>query len=512
MTAILIKLIEMSLQGSCLIMIILLIRTIWKKIPRKYICYLWYLVSLRLVLPFSFDFIKQSQPANQMEEIISKVATKVIYPLGEPKKYTNGGGWSNAGRRFRLDLQDWQNIIWITVVAIICIYIITSYIITRYRVKEAVYYRDNIYYCENVKTPFLFGYLRPRIYISYHMKEEDICYIEEHEKMHLKRLDHFSKLIGVLFVAVYWFNPIIWLGFRAFCEDMEYACDEMVIQKMGKDHKKGYSKTLLDFSIERCMEVAPLGKCCFSDVHVKSRIKRVLEYKSVKPFAIVIFVIMCVTFMVFGFVGQYNVNALLKVPIKGYDLYFGMTKQEVDAKLEGLSYEVFTYEGSDHKYTYKLDGRFKTEFGTCKRIELYVVDYGDLLPDMEGNPLEYGLERVMLGYEEGKTVYYDHMLKKLERYYGKLEGGVTEVGTLLKNSNDKIFYNTYYSEKWNVNTFPDIKDTFEFWYKMRGINNLPHFINDAYMNIVVRGTDGEAVAVDIQPYYLVLYLKLKGLY
>ena len=168
MTAILMKLIEMSLQGSCLIMIILLIRMIWKKIPRKYICYLWYLVSIRLILPFSFNFIKQPQPANQMEEIVSKVATKVIYPFGEPKKYNTGGGWSNAGRRWHLDFQDWQNIIWLTVVAVICIYIIVSYIITRYRVNEVVHYRDNIYYCENVNTPFVFGYLRPRIYISYH--------------------------------------------------------------------------------------------------------------------------------------------------------------------------------------------------------------------------------------------------------------------------------------------------------------------------------------------------------
>lgn len=510
MTAILTKLIEMSLQGSCLIMAIALIRVIWKRIPRKYICYLWYVVSLRLVIPFSFDLIKQNQPANQMEEIISKAANKVIYPFGEPIKFNEGGGWSKARRSINLDFQDWLNIIWIAVFITILIYIISSYIITRYRVKEAVHYRDRIYYCEKVKTPFLFGYIRPRIYVSYDMKEEDIYYIEEHELMHLRRLDHFGKLIGYLLGAVYWFNPIIWFGYRAFCEDMEYACDEMVIQKLGKSHKKGYSKTLLDFSIEKCMEIAPLEKCCFAEIHIKSRIQRVLNYKGVKPIAVIFFGILCIAFMVFGFMGQYNINALKKVPLKGYDLYFGMTKQELDKELENLSYET-TQDG--YKYYYVLKGDFETEFGKCKRIEMQIVDYGDLLKDLDGNVLEYGLERVSFGYLEGKTAYHDHMLKQLEKYYGELEGGKTDVGIMLQQSDSKIFYNSYNSEKWNKQTIPDMEETLSAWYELLGhADPRVHFINDAYMNIILKGTDGEGVAIDIHPYYLILYLKLKGEY
>ena len=498
----------MSLQGSFFILIVAMIRMLWKRIPAKYLCFLWYLVGIRLTVPFSFDISLQSQPSNPIEEMIAKVANRIVYPYGQPKVLNTGGGWSRARRRIDLDLQDWMNITWIFVLLIILSYVIISFLAIRQRISEAVRYRDDIYYCENVKMPFLFGYFKPRIYISYNMSEEDIYYITEHERMHLKRRDHVSKIFGFLLVAVYWFNPIIWFGYKSFCEDLEYACDEMVINKLGKEHKKEYSKTLLEYSIEWCRELSPLGKCCFSDIKIKSRIKRILEYKSAKPVATVVLCILCILFISFGFMTKYNVKALIEVPLKGYDLYFGIPRNELEEAIKDIPYEVTK---ENDKYTYVLEGDFLTEFGKCQWIRLTVYDYGDLLTDLDGNVMDYGLATVEIVYSEGKNLYKNHILGKIERYYGNLEGGATEIGMMISKEDPKSFYDYYYSSKWKMERIPDMKEKLTAWYALRGETwPLIQSQKNTYMYLELVGKEGEGTRLVIAPYYLSTYLKLIG--
>lgn len=156
-------------------------------------------------------------------------------------------------------------------------YALVSFLRIHGRVKEAARLRDNVWLCDAVKSPFILGVFRPQIYISSAVDEERLKYIIAHEQAHLRRRDHWWKLFGYLLLAVYWFNPLMWVAYILLCRDIEFACDEKVIKNMNMDSKKAYSNVLVDYSTSRRMIMAcPLA---FGEIGVKTRVKSVLKYK-----------------------------------------------------------------------------------------------------------------------------------------------------------------------------------------------------------------------------------------
>lgn len=115
---------------------------------------------------------------------------------------------------------------------------LVSMIKLRLCVREAVLYRENIYICDAVKSPFILGIIRPRIYLSSSLSEEEMAYIIAHESAHLKRKDHLWKPFGYLLLCIYWFNPLCWVAYIMLCKDIELACDEKVIRDMNFEDKK----------------------------------------------------------------------------------------------------------------------------------------------------------------------------------------------------------------------------------------------------------------------------------
>ena len=144
-------------------------------------------------------------------------------------------------------------------------------------VKEAVCVRDNIYICDVVKSPFILGIFRPRVYLSSALREREMDYILAHESAHLKRKDHWWKALGYLLLCIHWFNPLCWMAYSLLCKDIELACDEKAAKDMTFHEKKEYSKVLLSCARQRSLiMVCPLA---FGEVGVKERVKSVLNYK-----------------------------------------------------------------------------------------------------------------------------------------------------------------------------------------------------------------------------------------
>ena len=144
-------------------------------------------------------------------------------------------------------------------------------------VKEAVCVRDNIYICDVVKSPFILGIFRPRVYLSSALREREMDYILAHESAHLKRKDHWWKALGYLLLCIHWFNPLCWMAYSLLCKDIELACDEKAAKDMTFHEKKEYSKVLLSCAGQRSLiMVCPLA---FGEVGVKERVKSVLNYK-----------------------------------------------------------------------------------------------------------------------------------------------------------------------------------------------------------------------------------------
>ena len=158
-------------------------------------------------------------------------------------------------------------------------------------VKNTILYEDNIWLCEGLQTPFLFGWRNPQIYLPTNMEEAQIQYVVEHEKAHIARGDNYTKIIGYVLLSVYWFNPLIWVAYVVFCKDVERACDERVIGGFSPEDRKGYAEALLECSVDRKFSISnPLA---FGEMDVKKRITGILQYKKPGRWLILIAMLLC---------------------------------------------------------------------------------------------------------------------------------------------------------------------------------------------------------------------------
>ena len=196
-------------------------------------------------------------------------------------------------------------LLWLIVVALFVAYGIYSYVKCRLLVRTAVIARDitpdshkkknnvSVWECDRIPSPFVLGIIRSRIYIPFRMPKQEQAYILAHEECHIRRLDPLWKLIAFLLLAVYWWNPLVWIAFFYMVRDMEMSCDEAVIEQFGNEIKQGYSNSLLSFAMERHpYSFAPVA---FGEGDAGRRIKNVLNFKKPHTWvAILVFVLLVV--------------------------------------------------------------------------------------------------------------------------------------------------------------------------------------------------------------------------
>ena len=295
-----------SFHGSIVILAVMLLRLVLKKTPRKYICLLWLLAGLRLLMPFqiqsdlslqpSADPVAQVQqqisrsqtpaapedfsPADpevpspvQTPEALPDIQTPVTTVIsGTPSPAPETAPEPDTGFDF-LSVLPW---FWFGIACCFGIYSLYTYLTLKLKVREAVKIPGG-WECDRIETAFILGFIRPKIYIPMGMTPEQQRYILAHERTHLDKGDHWFKMVGFLALALHWFNPLVWAAYILLCKDIEIACDERVVQFMELDERKAYSAALLNCSTNR----AHFAACpvAFGEVSVKERIKSVLSYK-----------------------------------------------------------------------------------------------------------------------------------------------------------------------------------------------------------------------------------------
>lgn len=302
-------------QGSIVILMVLLLRLILKNAPKKYICLLWILAGIRLLMPFSFESELSLQPA---EPIVTQQAWEDLRDYGQiipenapseaPQPYVPEQEYPvtesvpehpevTVTVEREINLAVAATYLWVAGMAVLAMYSLIAYLRLKRRVGEAVHLSDDVWECPGLDTAFILGLFRPRIYIPTGLSESSCRYILDHERCHLERRDHWVKLIGFVALTVHWFNPLVWLGYFLLCRDVEMACDESVVANMSLDERKQYSAALLECSTNR----AHWGACpvAFGEVSVKQRILSVLNYRrksfwiSVIGIIAIIFVAVC---------------------------------------------------------------------------------------------------------------------------------------------------------------------------------------------------------------------------
>jgi len=303
MEALFLKLLNLSMTAGWLILAIVVLRLMFRRAPRWVFCLLWGLVALRLVVPFSLEsalsLIPSAQPlpdniiytANPVISSGVPPIDNVVNPILENTLTVTDPALPVSAN----PTQIWSfllSCIWIFGIVIMLGYALISYLLLRRRVATATLLQENIKQSERVDSPFVLGLLRPTIYLPYAMDEADMGHVIAHERAHIRRGDHWWKPLGFLILAVYWFNPLVWVAYILFCRDMELACDEKVAATLAHEERQAYSTALLHCGVRRCTVAAcPLA---FGEVGVKSRVKSVMHYKKPAFWVVLIALVACI--------------------------------------------------------------------------------------------------------------------------------------------------------------------------------------------------------------------------
>ncbi|MGN0313292.1 MAG: M56 family metallopeptidase [Fusicatenibacter sp.] len=294
------KLFNMSIAAGWLILFVLLLRLLFRKMPSWVRCILWAIVAFRLLCPFSLESMFSLIPSGEilsadtvryaaapaitsgissLDGALNPVISQVFAP--EPVSSVNP----------LYVVMYLAGLVWLIGLLLLIGYALFGYLRLKRRVREAVHLRDNIWVCDAVTSPFLFGVINPKIYLSSTGEDSQQTYVLAHEQAHLKRKDHWWKLLGYLLLSVYWFHPLVWAAYFLFCRDIELACDEKVIREFDVSEKKAYCHALLSCGMQRTLLfTCPLS---FGEVSVKKRVKSILHYRKPAAFVTIGALVLC---------------------------------------------------------------------------------------------------------------------------------------------------------------------------------------------------------------------------
>lgn len=305
---------NMSVTACYVIVAVLLVRLLLRKAPKKYSYLLWSVVGFRLACPFSFQsafslfslklfdlsgaqesggstlqYMPQDVGMMKAPEMTSGLANQIggAIPLPAPQSPVQSANPMQIILAFCA-------LLWCAGIAVMLLYSFVCYARIRYRMRTAVLLEGNVYQSDQVRSPFILGFIRPKIYIPFGLEERMQKYVLLHERYHLKRRDHIVKLFSFLLLTIHWFNPLCWIAFFLMGKDMEMSCDEKVLSK-ARNIRRLYSTALLSFAANRRFP-AP-GPLSFGETGVKQRIRNVLGWKTPKPGVTVFATILCIALL-----------------------------------------------------------------------------------------------------------------------------------------------------------------------------------------------------------------------
>ncbi|MFR1479490.1 MAG: M56 family metallopeptidase [Hydrogeniiclostridium mannosilyticum] len=330
MSELFLKIVNMSISASWVVIAVLTLRFCLKKAPKWVNVLLWGIVAARMVFPFSIESVLSLIPSAEtisptvMMEQTPSVQTGVP-ALNHVINPVISGSFTPAPGASANPLQIWIPVltgIWLFGIAALFLYSAVSYWRLHRKVCEAVILRGNIYQSEKVCSPFVLGIIRPKIYLPYHMDSREMDHVIAHEQTHIRRRDHWWKPLGFLLLTIHWFNPLMWLSYVLLCRDIELACDEKVIREMGNEQRADYTQALVACSVgRRVIAACPLA---FGEVGVKERVKSVMNYKKPAFWIVLASVIVCaaaaVCFLTNPIGFQFDVSANTIVSANHFDM------------------------------------------------------------------------------------------------------------------------------------------------------------------------------------------------
>lgn len=278
---------NMSLTASLTGLLVMLLRTV-KRIPRRFAVLLWLIPFLRMAIPFglnsSFSFMS----------LVSMVTAKtiVVYQPWDNVVFSMMNCVMGADTYFPIiyKLKLLENVfriasvIWISISLLLLLILTVTYFTAMYTIKDAAHWKDNVYLSENIVVPAVFGIVKPKIILPASCLNGDAELIIAHEEAHISGFDNLWRLMASVICAVHWFNPISWLFLKCFLTDLEFACDERVLKKIGNGRAKEYALLLLE-----SRQGTTVFASAFGGAKIRPRIENILSYQKLTWFSATVF-------------------------------------------------------------------------------------------------------------------------------------------------------------------------------------------------------------------------------
>ena len=309
MAAIFSQILNMSMTGSIVILLVMLARVFLKRSPKIFSYTLWSVVLFRLLCPVAFTAPVSVLNALEPEVQEASEVTSVVYFLPAevskdsdftfvPAENQSGTEGVKAGEseHTRFDLMTVASYVWITGTGIMILCSVIQYIRLRGKLVGAMLYRGNVYRADYIDTPFVMGIFSPKIYLPSDVPMNERKYIIAHERHHIRRCDHIIKLLAYFALCIHWYNPLVWAAFILAGKDMEMSCDEAVIRKMGSQIRADYSASLLRLAThKKIIAGMPLA---FGEGDTKGRVMNMAKWKKPKLWVSVICLLLCTIILV----------------------------------------------------------------------------------------------------------------------------------------------------------------------------------------------------------------------
>ena len=278
---------NMSIAATICMMPILLLRSI-KKIPRRIFIWLWLVPFIRMCIPVGIS------SKYGIMALLSKFTTKTvtIVQIGDDSALTMMNHVMGANSYFPItykvnlleDLFNVASVVWLVVALAAILALAIIYFVTLGEVRDAEKIKNNIYISDKIKTPAVYGIIKPKIILPTEYDANKLNFIWMHENAHIKRKDNLVRLLAFIVVCLHWFNPFAWLLLKMLYSDIELACDESVLSKCTEAERKEYAYTLLSTA-----EKTNVFAASFGGSKIRIRIENILSYKKISVFSIVAF-------------------------------------------------------------------------------------------------------------------------------------------------------------------------------------------------------------------------------
>lgn len=321
------NLLNMSINSIVLIAIMLIVRSFFKRIPKRFICILWGLLAIRMVVPLyangyinvlplkivyadktngensNVKFEESEKPSVSKREAVETAEYEMRFIRNTSNEGQTGNDKSAVFTvRASLIAENIMIMVWLGGIAVLAIVFLLQFVRIRKIMAKAIPLKivdkdsfreeENIYISDVINVPFVFGIFAPKIYLPESMDKSYYYYVLEHEKWHIKRKDNLWKVLGLLILIIHWFNPLIWIGYRLFSGDIEMACDERVIHNKTTEEIKNYAMVLLKCSTRQkvFLDIYPT----FAVISVKKRIKRIVNRKKMNFISVLTLIGSCI--------------------------------------------------------------------------------------------------------------------------------------------------------------------------------------------------------------------------